>query len=410
MIGSFLVMKEIEDVVREIHAAPQQAVVAASGAGSRAVAWLLGVAGASRTILEVLVPYGRLSMVGFLGYEPDQFVSEDTARAMAKAAYQRGMRLRECRPPVVGLACTAAIATDRPKLGAHRCYVATWDDGKSTCYSLALEKGRRDRSGEEDVVSRLMLRALAESCGLETTLDLRLTGEERVEIHTVEHPDPITRLLSGEAAWVTVYPDGRMAVDEPLGKSAVLPGSFSPFHHGHERLAETAGQILGAAVVFELSVANVDKPPLARAEVQRRLAQLAGKATVVLTRAETFRKKAALFPGCTFIIGWDTAVRLVAPRYYGGDESAMLTALAEMWAAGCRFLVAGREDQGTFRTLSDVPVPQGFSPLFQSIPESLFRADVSSSALRAQARGRAGRREAVVPSAGAPRRRSKRGP
>jgi nicotinic acid mononucleotide adenylyltransferase len=403
-------MNEIEDVVREIHAAPQQAVVVASGAGSRAVAWLLGVAGASRTILEVLVPYGRLSMVGFLGYEPGQFVSEATARDMAKAAYQRGMRLREGRPPLVGLACTATIATDRPKLGAHRCYVATWEDAKSTCYSLALAKGRRDRNGEEEVVSRLMLRALAEGCGLETTLDLGLTGEERVETHTLEHPDPITLLLSGEAAWVTVYADGRMAVDEPLGKSGVLPGSFSPLHRGHERLAETAGHILGTAVVFELSVANVDKPPLARAEVRQRLAQLAGKGTVVLTRAETFRKKAGLFPGCTFIIGWDTAVRLVAPRYYGGDESAMLTALAEIWAAGCRFLVAGREDQGTFRTLSDVTVPQGFSPLFQSIPESLFRADVSSSALRAQARGRAGRREAAAPAVGAPRRPSKRGP
>lgn len=403
-------MKEIEDLVRKIHAAPQQAVVAASGAGSQAVAWLLGVAGASRTILEVLVPYGRLSMVGFLGYEPEQFVSEDTARAMAKAAYQRGVRLRECRSPVVGLACTATIATDRPKVGAHRCYVATWDDVKSSCYSLVLDKGRRDRSGEEDVVSRLMLRALAEGCGLETTLDLGLTGAERLEIHTVEHLDPINRLLSGEAAWVTVHSDGRMAVDEPLSKSAVLPGSFSPFHHGHEGLAETARQILGTEVVFELSVANVDKPPLARPEVQRRLAQLAGKATVVLTRAETFRKKAGLFRGCTFIIGWDTAVRLVAPRYYGGDESAMLAALAEMWATGCRFLVAGRDDHGTFRTLSDVVVPQGFSPLFQGIPESLFRADVSSSALRAQAKRRAGRREAVVLSDGAPRRRSKPGP
>ncbi len=403
-------MKDIEDVVRDIHAAPQQAVLAASGAGSRAVAWLLGVAGASRTILEVQVPYGRLSMVGFLGYEPGQFVSEATARAMAKAAYQRAMRLREVRGPLVGLACTAAIATDRPKLGAHRCYVATWDDRKSTCYSLVLAKGRRDRSGEEEVVSRLMLRALAEDCGLETMLDLGLIGKERVEIHTVEHPDPLNRLLSREAAWVTVDTDGRMAVDEPLGKSAILPGSFSPLHHGHERLAQTAGQILGTEVVFELSVANVDKPPLAMAEVQRRLAQLAGKATVVLTRAETFRKKAGLFPGCTFIIGWDTAVRLVAPRYYGGDESAMLTALAEMWAAGCRFLVAGREDQGTFRTLSDVPVPQGFSPLFQSIPESLFRADVSSSALRARGRGRPGRKEAVAPAAGAPRRLSKHGP
>jgi hypothetical protein len=60
----------------------------------------------------------------------------------------------------------------------------------------------------------------------------------------------------------------------------------------------------------------------------------------------------------------------------------MLTALAEMWATGCRFLVAGREDSGAFYTLDEVDVPQGFSPLFQEIPESRFRNDISSTALR----------------------------
>ena len=80
-------MSATEGVVREIHGSPSQAVVVVSGAGSQAVAWLLGVAGASRTVLEVVVPYGRLSMIGFLGSEPDQFVSPETARAMARAAY-----------------------------------------------------------------------------------------------------------------------------------------------------------------------------------------------------------------------------------------------------------------------------------------------------------------------------------
>jgi len=146
-----------------------------------------------------------------------------------------------------------------------------------------------------------------------------------------------------------------------------------------------ASEILGANVVYELSVVNVDKPQLAQSEVISRLSHFADKGSVVLTRAETFRKKANLFPGSTFVIGWDTAVRLVAPRYYGGESVAMLTALAEIWALGCRFLVAGRRDGETFRTLDDVPVPQGFHPLFQAIPESEFRADISSTALREQA-------------------------
>jgi hypothetical protein len=379
-------MKDIISLIEKAHATPHKAVIVVAGAGTQALAWLLGVPGASRTVLETLVPYGRLSMIDFLGHEPAQFVSPQTARDMAKAAYRRGMSLREDDSPVVGLACTATIATDRPKRGEHRCSIAAWDEAGVTQYDLILDKGKRDRAGEEEVVSRLVIHALAHSFGIEPQFSLELTEAERPEVQTLSHPHAIQRLLLGEANSVTVYPDGRMAVDEPL-QGAILPGSFSPLHHGHEQLARVASEMLGTEVIYELSVLNVDKPPLKEAEVRRRVAQFVGKARVVLTRAETFYKKAKLFPGAAFVIGWDTALRLVEPRYYGGEESAMLTALAEMWAAGSRFLVAGREQNGSFCTLADVPVPPGFRYLFQEIPESRFRADISSTVLRAGGRG-----------------------
>ena len=355
--------------------------MAVSGAGSQGIAWLLGVAGASRTLLEVVVPYGTESMLDFLGFEPEQFVSEDTARSMARAAFRRARRLGDKDVPLLGLACTATIATDRSKRGEHRCYVATWDDSQWTAYNLLLDKGQRDRAGEEEVVSKLVLQAMARACGVKEDLELGLSAADVIETHRTTHPNPLEWLLSGEVGTVTVSSDGRMGVDEPV-RAAVLPGSFNPLHPGHEALARTASGILGTQVIFEMSVTNVDKPTLIAEEVRHRLSQFQDKATVVLTRADTYHKKAALFPGCTFVIGWDTAVRLVAPRYYGGDESAMVTALVDIWALGCRFLVAGRETDGKYRTLADVAVPQGFGRLFQSIPESAFRLDISSTALR----------------------------
>jgi hypothetical protein len=65
----------------------------------------------------------------------------------------------------------------------------------------------------------------------------------------------------------------------------------------------------------------------------------------------------------------------------------MLIALAEMMAAGVRFLVAGRLDSdagggGVFRTLADVDVPSGFAPMFTEMPEAEFRRDISSTELR----------------------------
>ena len=99
---------------------------------------------------------------------------------MANAAHDRARELAgEGSAPIAGVACTATIATDRPKRGDHRAHVACRRGDSVLCYSLTLTKGARDRDGEEEVVSRLILRALEEACGLESNLDLRLLANEQ---------------------------------------------------------------------------------------------------------------------------------------------------------------------------------------------------------------------------------------
>ena len=374
-------MEEIHSHIEKIHGTPHKAVVAVSGAGTQAVAWLLGVAGASRTILEVLVPYGRESMRAFLGFEPEQSASAQTAKDMSQSAYKQAKSQLEDDSPPVGLACAATIATDRPKRGDHRAYVSAWDETGNTLYSLKLHKGLRDRAGEEELVSNLLVHALTVLSGLESRVELGLTPGDTLEMERVEHGSPFEQLLSGAVGWVVMC--GGLLSVESEAPEGLLPGSFSPLHKGHRALVEATGKLAGMEVGYELSVINVDKPALEEAEIRKRLAQFLDHETVVLTRAETFSKKARLFPGRTFVVGWDTAIRLVAPRYYGGGMADMMVALAEMLAAGTRFLVAGREDQGIFKTLADVPVPEGFEYLFLDIPEGQFREDISSTQLRA---------------------------
>ena len=117
--------------------------------------------------------------------------------------------------------------------------------------------------------------------------------------------------------------------------------------------------MLDAEVVFELAVANVDKKSLEEQVIRERLAQFVGRNTVIVTREPRFDGKAALLPGCTFVIGWDTAARLFVPRYYGDDEGHMLAAMSEVRDLGCSFLVAGRVVGGEFRSLDDLEIPAG---------------------------------------------------
>ena len=370
-----------QKLIEKVHASKTMVVTAVAGAGAGAISQLLSAPGASRTVLEALVAYSPGSLAELLGYKPLQAVSLDTATAMARRAYQRALHLRNSSSPIVGVGCTAAIATDRPRRGEHRAYVATWSQTGTTTYSLDLAKGLRERQAEEKIVSSLVLRAISEASQVDFDLAIDLDSEESIRVSSLRYEDPIKALLAGHVDTVKVHPDGRMAPDEPV-RGAVLPGAFDPFHEGHAQLAAVASTILKMDVTFELAAVNVDKPPLADEELRRRVAQFAGKWPLVVSRAPLFVQKAHLFPGCSLVVGWDTAKRLFDPRYHGGDEFEMMKALDEIRRLGCRFLVAGRVDKGAFRTLDDVAVPEMFQDMLTAIPASDFRYDLSSTEMR----------------------------
>jgi len=52
--------------------------------------------------------------------------------------------------------------------------------------------------------------------------------------------------------------------------------------------------------------------------------------------------------GVAFVVGQDTAERLVMEKYYGGTSAGLLAAFESVADAGCSFIVAGRvnDDNG----------------------------------------------------------------
>ncbi|MEJ2750913.1 MAG: hypothetical protein P8183_23845, partial [Anaerolineae bacterium] len=160
--------QDVRQLVQAIHDSPHRTMLVAAGAGTQALSDLLGVAGASRTLLEALVPYSTPAFDEFLGQTPEQYVSPATVRLLAGRAFTRArwLEAKNDHNPVVGLACTATIITDRPKRGEHRAYIATWQQERLTWHALHLQKGARDRAGEEGMVSRVMLNSLAQAAGV----------------------------------------------------------------------------------------------------------------------------------------------------------------------------------------------------------------------------------------------------
>ena len=182
---------EVTALVTQVHAAAGQVCIVVTGAGALALAWLFGQAGASRTVLEALVPYSSAALYDFTGRRASQHVSAAEANLMAEKALGRAKTLAAAsdEPPVLtgiqlaGVACTAAIATDRTRRGQDRCHVAfVSSDGRRGVTSLVMLKGARDRSGEEDVTSRIILNAIAEAKGVAARVRIPLVDGEKLEV------------------------------------------------------------------------------------------------------------------------------------------------------------------------------------------------------------------------------------
>jgi len=353
-----------------LHKSPWQGVFLLTGGGSGFLAQLLSEPGASATVLDAQIPYAAAALRQILGATPDQACSDSTARAMAMMAFQRALELTSLDPDagveeqqLFGLGCSASLATNRDKRGAHRAHLAVQTANETCTLQLNLNA---DRAGEEKQLVAALWQHLLQALGLADADPA--AGSQR----TLAKPVWRDLILGDEVAAASVAHDG----------SLLLPGAFNPLHDGHRRMLQIAEQQTGRIGAFELSVANVDKPILDYQEIASRLGQFDGP--VWLTHLPTFIEKARHFESATFVIGLDTLLRIADDAYYT-SESAMFEAFSEFAELNTRFIVFGRNLQhASFKVLEDVvhELPVELAGLCTGIDAATFSDPISSSGLR----------------------------
>jgi hypothetical protein len=343
-----------------------------------------------------VVPYSPPSIFRYLKQKPEKHCTERTARQMAMQAFLRARRYanadgkdQEDRT-LAGVACTASLATNRPKKGPHRVHLALQTIDRTMSWSVHLEKNVRTRLEEEDIVCQSIINLLAQASEISDQLATGLSARDHFQERLTLAPMPWRDLYFGPTQAIEHQKfklcSQRYVSDEPAKVSddlkGLFPGAFHPMHHGHRRMKAIAEKRLGGTVAFESSVKNVDKAPMDYIRMEEVLSQLEGEERLWLTNAARFHEKAQLFPGKTFIVGMDTLLRIADPRYYGGDRETADAVFKQFEECGVRFLVFARHLQGEIRSFPEEGLPDRLASLCEGVPTSDFCEDISSTEIR----------------------------
>lgn len=361
-------------LVKTLHESEWQGVIYVTGGGAGLLSSLLTVPGASASVLEAAVPYAEKSLAQLLG-EVRTAARVDVAGALGMRALSRARELAGQPRRMFGLGLTAALETTRSRRGENRAFISVQTRHSTSRLSLTLTKGR-GREAEEALVAETALRFLLQSLNLEGGALSDPPPGDSMRIERALLDEKLIPLVSGEGQSVCVSGSG-------TSPKALLPGAFNPLHAGHSAMKAHAERWLGCRVAYEMSIANVDKPPLDFVELEGRMGSIGTENELWLTSLPLFRQKAEAFPGVTFVVGIDTIKRIAHTKYYGSPE-ARDASLRKFHEREVGFLVYGRNVGDGFQGLESLKLPELLASRCQGVPEAEFRNDLSSSALRGE--------------------------
>ena len=221
------------------------------------------------------------------------------------------------------------------------------------------------------------------------------------DIQTFKHSDENRRLETlvdelnpnGAPQIRWVYRAARH-INEGGRRLGIFSGSFNPLTVAHIKMIEAAQEKYDLdEILLILARANVDKGVFGLSLADRLLmlkeyaANRENFSVAACSHGKFIEKIEALKPAYpsgthfSFIVGYDTFIRLFDPKYYTDLHGAL-----EALFGQCRFIVANRQDYdtGAVRQVMEVPDYRRYASGIDLIELPDFYAEISSTDIRAQ--------------------------
>ena len=181
--------------------------------------------------------------------------------------------------------------------------------------------------------------------------------------------------------------DGSIQYSIP-SNPVIYCGTFNPLHIAHRKILEYISmRYPQRPVLLEMSQRSADKSATSITNVMIRAAQVAGQYQVIISNTSLYVDKCKYYPNATFIVGYDTAIRIVDKKYYQNSEKNLMKVMQTIEDYGCNFIVVGRYDEKMkcfldFDSIKHTLPAKEYHHLFISLDENHFRYDMSSTYLR----------------------------
>ncbi len=224
------------------------------------------------------------------------------------------------------------------------------------------------------------------------------------DIQTSKHSEENRRLEvlvdqldpDGEPQIRWVYRAARH-IKESGRRLGIFSGSFNPLTVAHIKMIEAAQKKYDLdEILLILARANVDKGVFGLSLADRLLilkeytANREDFSVAACSHGKFIEKIEALKPAYpsgthfSFIVGYDTFIRLFDPKYYTNLHGAL-----EALFNQCRFIVANRQDydEDAVRQVMEVPDYRRYTSCIDLIELPDFYAEISSTDIRAQIQG-----------------------